>query len=238
MKIPLERLFDEKIAVCQPVEGYRMNLDPVLLAAHIAHLRAENTLDVGCGCGILGVLMLKSGACAKYTGIEIQPELAECAEKTISENRLQAAVIKGDIREFRKLFKHGEFDLIISNPPFYKKGGGRINPHESKARARHEIDLTANELFAAVKYLMSKNGRAFILYNAERTREIDLAINDAGLGISSLRFIHPFAGRRAESVIFEIVHSRARELRIEPPFVVYESEGKYSCQLRDFLSNL
>ncbi|MBF0551178.1 MAG: SAM-dependent methyltransferase, partial [Deltaproteobacteria bacterium] len=77
----LDILFGGRIKMLQPSRGYRFSIDAMLLADFVRPGLGGVMVDLGCGCGVIPIVLgLKSGAC-RVTGIEIQPELADLARK-------------------------------------------------------------------------------------------------------------------------------------------------------------
>ena len=76
-----------------------------------------------------------------------------------------------------------KFDIIVSNPPYFKKDEGRISPLEIRALARHEILCNMNDVLFSIERNLKNSGTAFLLYPENRlfelekiTKKIDLKI--------------------------------------------------------------
>ena len=103
-------------------------MDAVLLSAYVRIKKARRGLDMGTGNGIIPLLLSDRTDCASLTGLEIQPESAGLAVRSIALNGLQDRVhiVQGDIREADRIFAPASFDLITCNPPYRAVGSGRI----------------------------------------------------------------------------------------------------------------
>ena len=134
----------QSLFIEQNANGYRYSVEPFLLADFIEPLRGDRILDVGTGCGVIPLLLTRRHADLEILGIEIQPSLFKKAFYNVSrngwENRI--ALLEGDFLELARDLKAGDWDYIISNPPYRKKNSGRVNPCKEKALARHELALT------------------------------------------------------------------------------------------------
>ena len=116
-------------------------MDAVLLTG-FAHARQEDRLlDMGTGTGIIPLLMEAKYHCAHLTGLEIQPESADMAERSVALNGLtdKITIVTGDIKEADKIFQSASFDCVTCNPPYMIGNHGIANPDAPKAIARHEL---------------------------------------------------------------------------------------------------
>ena len=114
----------------------------------LSHTRPNNIKPIA----RRGAMLLSAKTKAAHiTGLEIQEESAEMAERSLKLNsdilngRLD--IVRGDIKEAGKLFAPASFEVICCNPPYKKAGSGIINPHDAKAVARHEICVQIQAVF-------------------------------------------------------------------------------------------
>ena len=84
-----------------------------------------------------------------FTGIDIQEEMVEMANRSALLNGVQEKVRFElcDVKEVKHYFKGESFDVIVTNPPYMKAGNGLINPDIQKAVSRHEIACTVSVLW-------------------------------------------------------------------------------------------
>ncbi len=152
-----DRLAFASLVVRQPCRGYRFAVDSVLLADFAAPLCGRSVVDLGTGSGI--VLLLLARLCpglSRGVGVELQPELFECARANIEANGLSGRIeaLLGDFREDLPGAAAGSFDLVVANPPYRPVGTGRRNPDRPKEIARHEVACTMDDLFRAATRLL------------------------------------------------------------------------------------
>jgi tRNA1Val (adenine37-N6)-methyltransferase len=223
------RLYQSKL-------GYRFSVDSLLLYSFI-NLKKVNTIaDLGAGTGIVGMLLAKKYPEAKVTLFEIQDGLVTLAEKNIIQNRLEdrVKVVKCDIRT---LPSHapmpGDFNLVISNPPFRKLKSGRLNIEEEKAIARHEIKLRLKELVEAVSCLLRVKGRFCVIYHPSRLSELIETFRRADLEPKRLRFVHSHISSDAKMILMEAVKNGKAGLKVDKPLYLYEKNGSYTKELRE-----
>lgn len=187
--------------IIQPETGYRFTSDPFILAAHIHAAGPKKAIDFGCGCGILPLLLHSKLPELKITGIEIQKELYLCAKKNIKDRHLDQVIdlIHGDIAKIKTGDIGGKADIIVSNPPYKKKGTGRLNPDSGKAAAKHEIHLDIETLFKCSKKLLHKTGRLYLIFPASRISDLFDAMKINHFSAEFIRFVH-FKKRQLQNV--------------------------------------
>ena len=177
----LDSIGQGAIRVIQRRDGYRFNLDSVLLA-HFAGAHNGQVVDLGTGCGIIPLLMVEQGAC-NITGVELQASLYDLAVRNVAMNNRagQVRLLHGDIRVIRDLLPSQSFDLVVCNPPYRAMNAGSISPNDERAKARHETTCCINKLAEAVRYLLKPSGSAKIVYPTSRIPDLFRAF-DLGNG--------------------------------------------------------
>lgn len=222
------RLYQSKI-------GYRFSVDSLLLYSFINLRKVRTIADLGAGTGIVGILLAKKYPEAKVTLFEIQDGLVTLAEKNIIQNCLEdrVKVFKCDIRT---LPLHapmpGDFDLVISNPPFRKLKSGRLNIGEERAIARHEIKLRLKELVKTVSCLLRVKGRFCVIYHPSRLSELIETLRMADLEPKRLRFVHSHISSDAKMFLMEAVKNGKAGLKVDKPLYLYEKNGSYTKELQ------
>lgn len=227
----LDDLIVGNMKLIQAVHGYRFSLDAVLLA-HFPDLTGVNqVVDLGTGSGIIPHLLTVRSPDVRITGIEIQTEMAERARRSVRLNQLEnrIEIIQADIREIEKTLPRGSAELVLSNPPFWRKGEGHISSNPEEAAARHELNLNLDELADSGAYLLEQRGRMAIIQRAERLEDVMETFRRHKLFLKRLRVIHSFVGRSATLVLIEAVKSRRGSMTILPPLIIYDKPGEY-CQ--------
>lgn len=112
-------------------------------------------LDIGTGTGILSLMMAQRSPSVQITAIEVDEDACEQAEENIAASpwRERITVLKADVRTY---FPNKQFDIIISNPPFYDNETSCRTP--SRDIARRTSSLSHKELIDATSRLMKENG--------------------------------------------------------------------------------
>ncbi|MBI2731032.1 MAG: methyltransferase [Sphingobacteriales bacterium] len=152
----------------------KISTDSCLLGAWVAaqqqttNYKPQTILDIGAGTGLL-MLMLAQKMGAVIEGIEIDKPSFEQATDNINASlwRERLNLHHGDIKTFS--FPH-QFDLIISNPPFYEGDLKSQNTH--KNIAKHDEGLTLEQLIESAEKNLSANGTLAVLIPFNRTDEL------------------------------------------------------------------
>ena len=228
----LDVLCNNRLRVIQKKEGYRLSLDPLLLANFVRLKKDETLLDVGTGCGIIPLYMAKRGIPNRLTGIEIQDELYELSLRNKALNACaNVEFVKGDVRTAGKGL--GPFHVIVSNPPYVKAATGRKSPGHSRFIARYESSLDLAALVALAASLLFTHGRLCLIYPAKRLAEV-IGVSRAGnLEPKRLRLVHSRAGAPAVLSLVECVKGSGPHLRVEPPLYIY-AENDYTHEVKSY----
>jgi len=167
-------LLGGKIRLLQPVEGYRAAIDPVVLAASIAARSGEAVLDVGCGVGAASLCLASRVGGLQVTGLEIQKDMADLAERNVALNAAFGAVsiLEGDLRAPPPNLGLGRYHHVMANPPFMETTVGNRPPNASKAQAHTEETGSLKDWVEfAAKAVRPKGGVTFI-HRADRLDEL------------------------------------------------------------------
>jgi tRNA1Val (adenine37-N6)-methyltransferase len=236
----VDEILDGSLKIRQSKGGYRFNLDSLILA-HFASLKSRTVnLDLGCGNGIIALVMAKRYPQSRWHGLEIQEGLAALARKNTEQNDLSRRVIidTGDARNIKKIYAPRFFDNVIFNPPYRKLDSGRINPLREKAIARHEISGSLAHFLAASRCLLKPAGRVFTIYPARRLVELIILFRKNNIEPKKMKLVFSDAASDAEFVVVEGRSGSHEELKMEPPLYIYEEPKRYTQDMKNIFSDL
>lgn len=229
----LDDLIINDLKIIQPRQGYRFSLDAVLLA-HFPELNKVNRIvDLGTGNGVIPLLLSQRNESVHITGIEIQKQMADRACRSIEYNQLRGriSILHGDINEITDFFPGGSADLVVSNPPFWRKNEGKISINQEEAVARHELTLTLAGLMEKARYVLRYRGRLAIIQRADRLPEVIEAFERNKMSICKLRMVHSYNNKEAKQILVEGIKDARTNLRILPPLIIYQENGQYTREL-------
>ena len=224
----------------QPRHGYRFNID-ALLVADFARRRIgppPSLVDLGAGCGIVGLLLARWWSGCRVLLVERDHELAQLAASNIRRNGLERRVVlvEGDLREGAWAAPNAPAALV-SNPPFFRVAEGRVSPNPMIAAAKHEITCSLEDLVAAAA-LLEPGAHLALIHAAGRREELGARLIDAGFGGLQLQSVIPVAGRAASRILVSArrgMSQRGRPEELEP-IVVNDPDGRYSPQVEQLLA--
>lgn len=199
-------VLQDRLVFAQSRRGWRFGSDAVLLAAHVQEGPRGDLLEVGTGCGVVCILLAAGGWEGRLVALEVQPDLADRARRNAAANGLsgRVEVVEGDVRAHRDLLPPGPFARIVANPPFWRLGSGRTNPHPERAAARHEVLLDVPTLLDVVRERLAPGGLATLLYPPERLAEVEGAVPRASLSLVQVTAWTPDPGRAPEVLALDL----------------------------------
>jgi len=207
----------------QPKKGYCYNSDSMFLYDFISKFKIKGkVLDVGGGCGILG-LLLKRDFDIDLVFIEKQKIMVDFIKKNLKANNLEAEVILGDFLEFDK---KKEFDYVVSNPPFYQ--GTLKSENEIIKIARYEEFLPMKDFFKKVNEVLKERGEFIFCYDAKRVDDI-IKNMPKPMKIIDMRFFYPRIDKNSSLVLIRAKRHARSLVKIHPPLVGFEGD-KYSVE--------
>ena len=150
--------------------AFPLSTDSMVLS-HFAKLpKNSHVLDLGSGCGTLGLLLCSKSETCQVTGMELSEEAHEAALTNIRRNCLDARMesLCADLRSVSAMFSPGSFSCCISNPPYFS-GGPASRSHPL---ARREDCCTPADLFQAASWALKYGGDFFLVHKPERLAEL------------------------------------------------------------------
>lgn len=208
-------------------------MDAVLLSSFARVKKAERTIDLGTGTGIIPILMEAKTKGSHFTGLEIQPDSVDMATRSVRLNNLteKIDIVQGDIKEAVSIFGKASFDVVTSNPPYMNNKHGIVNPEEPKAIARHEILCSLEDVISQAAGLLHENGRFYMVHRPTRLAQIFGYMYQYRLEPKKMRLVYPYVDKEPNMVLIEAIKGAGKELRVEAPLIVYEKPGVYTPQL-------
>ncbi len=226
----LDHFLGGRLALRQPVVGYRAGSDPVFLAAAVTAEIGQTVLDLGSGIGTAGLCLLSRVADIIVTGLELQPELAGLALANAVENGLadRYRVIQGCLTSRPQELRGVTFDHVITNPPWYEPGTIQAPRADSKAIGHLEGDADlATWLKAAVKYLRPK-GQLWVIHRADHVGRILAGLEGLKVGEIKVVPIWPKTDRAATRVLVTARKDSKAPLEMLPGLLAHHDDGSYT----------
>ena len=231
----LDELDRNGYRIIQDPKRFCFGMDAVLLAGFAKVKPGEKVLDLGTGTGILPILLEARTKGVSFTGLEIQPESADMAARSVRLNHLENKVhiVNGDIREADRLFGAGSYHVVTSNPPYMTDLHGIKNPNEAKAIARHEILCTLEDVVSQAAKLLAPCGRFYLVHRPFRLAEILTCLCSHGLEPKRMRLVQSYEDREPNMVLIEALKGGRSGMTVEKPLIIFEKPGVYRSEIRE-----
>ncbi len=237
--VTIDSLFDGRLVCMQPSRGYRYSIDSLLLADFASVEDNDNILDLGCGCGIVGLIMLfsRKANIKKITGLELQQDLSELATKNAEINGFGSKyrVVRGDLKAIKTFFAAESFSSMVCNPPFYTSFSGRKSADKQSLIARHQVCSNTSQVMAAASYVVKNRGNVSIVFPAEGLVELVCAMEKMKLQPKRMQMVYSYPEKEssAKLVLIEAVKNGGAGIKIQPPLYIYEKKnGPYSAEMK------
>lgn len=221
--------------IIQNPKKFCFGMDAVLLAGFAKVREGERVLDLGTGTGILPILLEARTKGRHFTGLEILPESADMARRSVALNGLEEkiTIVTGDIKDAGSRFGASSFDVITTNPPYMIGNHGISSPNEAKAAARHEILCTLLDVLSESAKLLVPNGRFYMVHRPFRLTEILSGMAKYGIEPKRMRLVHPFVDKEPNMVLLEGVRGANARLAVEKPLIIFKEKGVYADEIRE-----
>lgn len=235
-----EKVFQFKqFAVRNELSAMKVGTDGVLLGAWTHVEGAKSVLDIGTGCGLIALMIAQRNTEAQITGIDISHD----AIKEAKENAL-ASPWRDRITMLECDFNHaiahkllGDYDLVVSNPPYFTST--ITAPNENRALARHCSTLDYSDIIKACSGgLLTEGGVLSLISPTDRIDDIIFSAEMSHMKIISQVNVSTKYNSAPSRVLWEITHSGngQRSAPIET-LQIYKDAGIYSDEYRSLIQD-
>ncbi len=213
----------------QPQVGYCYNSDSIFLYDFISSFKPRGKmLDVGSGCGVVGLLVARDNPKVELEAVEKQAAFVEYATINARVNKIDYTIHQGD---FLDLDETQKYEYIISNPPFYHEGATR-SEDEMLYHARYNINLPLEHFFKKVSRLLKPNAHFIFCYDATQFFLICAALDKVKLRVVDVRFVHPKKERGASLVMLHVRNGSKSLMKVLPPLISFEGDA-FSSEVQE-----
>jgi len=230
----LEDLQINGLYILQKKDSFRFGMDAVLLSGFVSVKNGARVLDLGTGTGIIPLLLSAKTPAEYIAGIEIQPEIADMAMRSVRGNGLEdkIEIIQGDLKKAREILKPASFDAVVTNPPYMRTGSGLINPEQGKAIARHEISCTLQDVLTSAATMLKPNGDFFMVNRPDRLADAIEGMRKVKIEPKLLRFVSPRYSSAPNLFLVKGLKNGNPGLKILPNLVIYNEDGQYTDEVK------
>lgn len=159
--------------------AFPLSTDSMVLSGFVRLPKAARVLDLGSGCGTLGVLLCAKDSGCHVTGVELDEAAHTVALANIARNDLSSRLVSicADLNCIPSFLTPGSFSCCISNPPYFSAG-----PESRRfPDARQERRCTMEALFNAAAWALKYGGDFYLVHRPERLAELFACAGHSGL---------------------------------------------------------
>ena len=208
----------------QPKNGYCYNSDTHFLHDFILHNLKRfknvsgNLLDIGSGSGILGLLVARDYDKLHLHQCELQESFEVLSLINARVNKIDTTMYKGC---FQELPFDKQFDICVSNPPFYHANVIK-SENESLKIARYNDAMPLEAFIQKSAKVLKSSGKFFFCYDAKQLQSIMIALQHCKFNIEALRFVHPNGQKDATLVLVYARKNSKSLMKILPALYVFD----------------
>lgn len=220
--------------IIQNTEGFCFGIDSVLLSDFAKNIKKDaKVMDLGTGTGILCILLSGKTKLKEITGVEIQKEVAEMAERSVKLNSLEnkIKIINENILNLNKIYENQSFDAIVTNPPYKKINTGVQNDDTKKLISRHEITASLEDFIKISKDLLKDKGEFYMVHRAERLVDIIYLMRKYKIEPKQIKFVSPNLKKEPNLVLIKGIKNANEFLKFDKNLYVYNEDGSYTDEI-------
>ena len=232
-----ERIDDlefKNLKIIQNQDGFCFGIDSVLLADFAKGIKKDaKVLDLGVGTGIISILLCGKTNLSNITGVEIQEEVAEMANRSSKLNNLEKKfkVLNENIINLKTIYDKQSFDAIVTNPPYKKRNTGIVDENEKKIISRHEITATLEDFIKVSSELLKDKGELYMVHRPERLVDIFSLMRKNKIEPKTLRMVYSNINKEPKLILIKGVKNAKPFLKIENNLYIYDNNGNYTDEV-------
>lgn len=218
--------------IIQKNDGFRFGIDAILLS-DFSKSATGKVIDLCTGTGIIPLLLIKKSKAEHIDAVEIQPEIADMAQRSVIYNKLteKISVKCADIKDALKLYSKSVYDVVTVNPPYMRKGSGLVNETDAKTISRHEVKCDIEDVIRTASALLKPHGKLFMVHRPSRLVDIFALMRQYKLEPKTIRFVAPTYGKEPNLVLVCGIKSAKSDLKMIPTLFVYDKNGDYTKEI-------
>jgi len=206
-------------------------LDSFLLSSMPRLKPGLRVCDLGCGTGLVALLLLQRQRSLTVTGLDIQPEAVRLGRLAAAENGLtdQLSFRLEDLRE--TALPSGSFDLAVCNPPYFPPSSGPLPKGEARRTARTEASCTLEDVCRTAARLLRWGGSLCLVHKPERLTDLLCAARQNGLEPKRLRLAAVRPEKAPSLILLEARRGGRPGLAVQPPLILENPDGSPTPEL-------
>ena len=201
----------------------KIGTDGILIGSWVNVSKKFRALDIGSGTGIITIMLCQRNLNLELDSIELSANAIMDAKINI-ENCNWSDRIKLFHQDLKKFHPDSNYDLIVSNPPYFKKSLQPSNSERSKAR--HQNDLKLEDILKFSKQHLTKDGSLNTILPFEQKSEAIEFAKKHGLNAIRECAVYPKPNKAPHRILIEF--SRIENKQMIKESLVIEKAGRHN----------
>jgi tRNA1(Val) A37 N6-methylase TrmN6 len=224
-----DTLLGGRVKLRQPIDGYRVAIDPVILAAAVPAREEDRVLDLGCGTGAASLCLAARVPNCRIVGLERDRDVARLAAENIASNDCAArlSAIEGDLLAPPASLAPGSFTQVMANPPFLEAARASPSPIAARAVAAVESEATLADWIDAALTMLRDKGTLTMIHRADRLGDMLAALGGRAGGIIVFP-LWPGEGKPAKRILLQARKGSAAPMILAQGLVLHRADGRNS----------
>lgn len=232
-----ERIDDlefKDLKIIQNKDGFCFGIDSILLTDFAKNIKNKSkVIDLGTGTGIISILLSGKTNRTNFVGVEVQSEVADMAKRSVNLNNLEnrIKILNMNILDLKKEYKKGDFDVVVTNPPYKKLNTGVININDKKLISRHEVKASLEDFIEISSFLLKDFGEFYMVHRPDRLVDIFYIMRQNEIEPKRIKFVYPNKNKKANLILVKGIKKGKPFLEYENNLYIYDDKGNYTEEI-------
>lgn len=224
-------------ALHQPGDGYRFAIDAFLIAALAVRYTPQRWLDLGTGSGPIAWYLMQHLRESSGVAVERQPALAAYARRNLLGTGTcnpRVLLVEGDLR--RIPWRDAYFDVVVTNPPFFPQGSGRLSPNKARAAAHHALYGDVVDFAASARHTLCDDGLFCCVLRLPDDQKLRAKLMHNGWALQREVRVHSKADKPPSRLLCAFGKHKTSHPVTSEQLVLHHADGEQTAALLDWLS--
>lgn len=229
----LDKILGGRVLLRQLAKGYRVAIDPVLLAAYVPAVPGQSVCEFGCGTGAALLCLAARVGDLDLAALERDALMRDLATENVAQNGREIALYTGAIGG-EWVLPEAVFDHVFFNPPFYDAAGYDESPHGNRTEA-HQLDVPLPLWLKAARRALKPDGTVTMIIATGQLME---AMEGLSTGFGAVEIV-PVRARPQKDALRLLIRARmGRKTRpvLSPALILHDDNGDYTPAALGILS--
>lgn len=218
--------------IIQNKKWFAYGIDAVLLSYFAKVKKNDVVVDLGTGTAIIPLLLHLNTEAKNFFAVEKQKAVCEMAQRSLDYNDIKnIELINCDVKDLKNHIRNSSVNVVVSNPPYFRKGNALVNLENIKAIAKHETSADLEDFIKTASDLLVEKGCFYMVHRPMRLVDIMFFCRKYNLEPKTVRFVYPNKNKEPNIVLIKCVKNGQIELKYEPNLYVYDDNQNYCSEI-------